>query len=146
MSLDFSRRTLLGGLASVLLVRAAPDLALPDHAIRVDAAHQQGGILTLHPLTEPLLLGDVIEIEGVEAYNARLGGAQKRLRQFVVTKKSVPGERILCLYPYLVPRENHYATVCKLPARGARVLKVSTPQGFWRVQGTGDVITYTRLV
>ncbi len=93
-----------------------------------------------------------MEIEGVEAYNARLGGAQTRLRQFVVTKKSVPGERILCLYPYLVPpwleneRENHYATVCALPVRGARVVKVSTPQGFWRVQGTRNGITYTRLV
>ncbi len=135
----------------MLLVRAAPSLALPDHAIRIDAAHQQGGILTVHPLTEPLLLGDVVEIEGVEAYNARLGGAQTRLRQFVVTKKSVPGERLLWLYPHLVPpwpenvQENHYATVCSLPVRGARVLKISTPQGFWRVQGTGNGITYTRL-
>jgi len=154
--IELSRRSFIGGVASVLLVRPGASfkspvlaLALPDPAVRVEAGGQQGGILVLQPLKEPLFVGDVITIEGVKAYSAHYP-ITERLREFVVTKQAEVGERLLCLYPYIVPMDlenpdaNRYATVQSLPARGAEI-KLHPPTVYWRVQGTGANVTYTRM-
>ena len=134
---EVTRRVLLGGLASVLLVR--PTLALPDRSMRVEAAGQRGGILVLEPLSEPLFVGDIVTIEGVMAYRAWLMRSAERpggLRQFVVTREARKGEKLLRLYPPIIPawpenpKEDQYATVQALPAHGAEVRRMERPESW----------------
>jgi hypothetical protein len=150
-----SRRGFIGALASFALVR--PSLALPDRSVRVEASGQTGTTLVLaRALGVPLLVGTIVTIEGVQAWSTRYPFTG-RLRQFVVTREAKPGERVLHIYPGIVPMQavalrpenvnvNRYATVVAPPARGAEIREVpASPPTLWRVSGTGSEVTYTRL-
>ena len=138
MSLELpSRRVVLGGLASMLLIR--PVLTAPAHAVRVEAARQSGGVLLLEPLSEPLFCGDIVTIAGVLYYQAwimREADRPDRLREFVVTREVKKGGRLLHLYPPIIPawpenpKEDQYATVQALPAHGAEVRRMERPESW----------------
>lgn len=109
-----------GFLAGLIALADAPKLvkAAAPAEIVVDVSHQSGAAITVKPLYGGLQVGDIITIEGVFSNKH-----PDMLRQFVVTSAAEPGDRVISLYPSLISEhpQERYATVKKLPMRGARI-------------------------
>ena len=119
---SLSRRSVLGGLGATTLVRPALAAGKRARPLRVEAANARGRVMLRDALSAPVLVGSIVTIAGVTAYNARLPHLDPtRLRQFVVTKRAEEGEFLLELYPFLRLAPARYANVNALPEYGAEL-------------------------
>src|ERR1700754_3488540 len=132
------RRSFIAGLIALVaapaIVRAGslmPVKQMIEPLAMVDASNQIGGQLIVNGINGSLRAGDVITIEGVEAWR-RVEGGLGRLRNFVVTAEAKNGERIISLYPQIItpntcPNYLHYATTVESPRNRAELKLVEWP-------------------
>lgn len=99
--------------------------ALAQSSATVNGANQTGLSLTVNALANPLNIGDIITIAGVNAVNRITKQTTGELRQFAVTANVASGATTIPIYPALVPPSGgqpvQYQTVTASPANGAAV-------------------------
>lgn len=116
-----NRRKFLVGTAALAVSAPAVARALAVGPLTtVDASFQSGTSLFVRPLSEPLNVGDVFTIEGVDAWLRVEGRKTKRSRKFVITAKAEAGQRVIHLYPP-IDGQGRYRTVDQLPMNHAEV-------------------------
>ena len=123
-----NRRGFLAGLIAAPAVVAAgslmpirlPSVLRPRVHDLIDVSYQGGTTITIEPSLRGFNVGDVVTIENVKNLTSVYS------RQFVVTARNNPGERVLCLYPPIVGAEElTRQNVDRHPMRGAKIEVVS---------------------
>lgn len=97
----------------------------------VAGANQTGSTLTVSALAGPLVMGDIIEITGVNSVNRTTKTSNGTLAQFVVTANVSGGATSIPIYPPITPPATGgvivpFQTVTASPANGAAIT-VATP-------------------
>lgn len=133
--MTFSRRGFMGALAGLLatpaIVRADSLMKLSGVPLKcvgalVDASNQTGCSITITPALVGFEVGDIVTIAGVEAVSRIDGSPTGNLRDFVVTARVEAGERVLHLYPPIIPiSDETYRTVAALPRNRAPIHRTS---------------------
>lgn len=99
--------------------------ALAQGSATVNGAGQTGLALTVNATAQPLNIGDIITVAGVNAVNRITKQTTGELRQFAVTANVAAGATSIPIYPAIVApvggQAVQYQTVTASPANGAAV-------------------------
>lgn len=105
---------------SIMPIRGTP------HLTTIDASYQAGSTIIVRPLTSVLNVGDIITVEGVEAWSRRNDEPLGRPREFVVTARADAGARAVHIYPQIIGEHDpRYRTVVNYPMNMAEVKRLS---------------------
>lgn len=120
------RRAFLTGLAAAVVVAPSIVRATSIMPVRklatVDASYQTGSAIVINPLARALNVGDIITIDGVDAWSRTTNESTAAPRQFVVTAQAEGGFTHIQIYPPIIgEHEPRYRTVDKLPMNRAEV-------------------------